>query len=206
MTRPALAGVVLAAGRARRFGAPKVELSLGGESLRRRACRLLRAAGLAPVVAVVDRPEAAGDLPSGVAWVVSPGGGSGQGESLARAVAWLSRQVGAAGVEGLVVALADQPLAGEAVQAVVRLWHGSGAPAAALSQGGVVRPPVVLGRRLWPELEGLSGDEGARPLLARLGRRLRVAELAGDWALDVDRPPDWTAVRERWARREGARG
>ena len=54
--------------------------------------------------------------------------------------------------------------------------------------------PVIIPQRLFPALEGLRGDEGARSVLKR--EDVRLTALPGRRALtDLDTPEDWAAWR-----------
>jgi nicotine blue oxidoreductase len=133
--------VVLAAGAATRFGAPKQRLLLPAvrEGL----------SGLDQVV-VVSGAHALEDA------VPCPDWERGPGASLRCGLAAL-----APGTEAAVVVLADGPeLAPAAVERVVAAWRESGAPLVAASYGGVRGHPVVVGRALWGDVP----DEGLRAL------------------------------------------
>jgi nicotine blue oxidoreductase len=133
--------VVLAAGAATRFGAPKQRLLLPAvrEGL----------SGLDQVVVVSGAHALEGAVPC-------PHWERGPGASLRCGLAAL-----APGTEAAVVVLADGPdLAPAAVERVVAAWRESGAPLVAASYGGVRGHPVVVGRALWGDVP----DEGLRAL------------------------------------------
>jgi molybdenum cofactor cytidylyltransferase len=52
--------------------------------------------------------------------------------------------------------------------------------------------PVLLGRSLYPAIETLSGDVGARELLARAA--VRVVDCGSEAVLDVDTPEQLRAI------------
>lgn len=54
--------------------------------------------------------------------------------------------------------------------------------------------PVFLARRVWPELEGLSGDEGARVLLSARPDWLFEVPVEGEPPVDVDTWEDYRRV------------
>ena len=74
------------------------------------------------------------------------------------------RTGGAAGPAALLVALADQPDTDAAtIAALVERWRATGADAVRPRYSGepeVPGPPVLVDRRLWPEIERLEGDAG----------------------------------------------
>jgi nicotine blue oxidoreductase len=137
--------VVLAAGAATRFGAPKQQLLLPAV--------LERLTGLDEVVVVAGAHELEGA-------VHCPDWERGPGASLRCGLAALRPEV-----EAAVVVLADGPeLAPAAIERVVAAWRESGAPVVAASYGGVRGHPLVVARSEWAGIP----DEGLRavdPLL-----------------------------------------
>lgn len=183
-----VAGLVLAAGEGRRFGAPKAAVEFDGERLVDRAVRLLHAGGCEPVVVV------AGAMPLVVddAQVVeNPQWSTGMGSSLRRGLAALPAACGA-----VVVALVDQPYIG--VEAVRRLIaaYDAGARAAVVTYHRQRRNPVLLARSTWEAVSAQARDDaGARPYLE--ANRTEVVEVFGDdtgdpW--DIDTPADLSAA------------
>jgi hypothetical protein len=67
--------------------------------------------------------------------------------------------------------------------------------------GGVPGHPVFLARSLWPELESLRGDTGARQLFAVHPEWLHEVDVEGEPAGDVDTPEDLARAEERTALR-----
>jgi CTP:molybdopterin cytidylyltransferase MocA len=76
---------------------------------------------------------------------------------------------------------------------LVDLQERSGLPAAALSFDGLLHPPVVLARALWPDLTALEGDVGCRALIRQ--RPELVATLPAEGGhkhpTDIDTPEDY---------------
>jgi nicotine blue oxidoreductase len=146
-----IAAVVLAAGAATRFGAPKQELLLP---------RVLERLAAAPVDDVV---VVAGAYPleaPGTRVVACGEWARGPGASLRCGLAALD-----ADVEAAVVCLADGPqLSPAAVERVLRAWRGGAGPVVAASYGGARGHPLVVERSAW---DGVP-DEGLRALPAIL--------------------------------------
>jgi CTP:molybdopterin cytidylyltransferase MocA len=143
-----VAGIVLAAGAATRFGGPKQAL-LVPEVVER-----LGAAELAGVLVVTGAHQVETTAPV----VHCPEWEQGPGASLRCGLAALGDAVQAA-----VVALADGPdLAPDAVRRVIDVWQESGAEVVAAAYGGTRGHPVLLARAVWPQIP----DEGARSLPA----------------------------------------
>jgi molybdenum cofactor cytidylyltransferase len=185
-----VAGAVLAAGGSSRFAAgPKQLAQLRGRSL---VSTAVAAAVEADVLAVVFVVAGATDLSAVVApeavLLDNPGWTRGIATSLAVAV----HAADVAGMDALVVGLADQPFVGpEAWRAVASADVGR--PIVAASYAGRRGNPVRLDREVWPLLP-TDGDDGARTLMR--GRPELVGEVPcpGD-AVDIDTVEDldkWT--------------
>ena len=124
---PAVAGVVLAAGRSSRMGRPKALLPVDGVPFVERAVATLREGGCDPVVAVVGPGgEAIAEAAErgGARTVVNPDSEAEQVESLARGLAAIPPGPAAA-----VVLPVDVPLAGPAVvRTLIAAFRARGAP------------------------------------------------------------------------------
>ncbi|HEY2702788.1 MAG TPA: nucleotidyltransferase family protein [Candidatus Dormibacteraeota bacterium] len=183
------AGVVLAAGASRRMGRPKQLLPLGGTTLLGTVLAAARGARLDEVVLVLGAE--AGSIGAaldtrGVRVVIAADHAEGMGASLRTGVAALGPEV-----ERVAILLGDQPRVGPAlVDAVLEHHRRSGLPAAAVSSGGVLQPPVVADRRLWPQLLGARGDSGLRALLRAAPGMVATLSVDGA-AIDVDTPDDY---------------
>ena len=99
-------------------------------------------------------------------------------------------------VDDAVVLLADRPdVDASLIDSLLGLHARSRLPAAATSVGGVLQPPVVLSRRLWPAVTQLRGDAGLRDVLR--SRPADVATLPVAPAVDVDTPDDYARLLAR---------
>lgn len=182
-------GVLLAAGRARRFGSDKLLAPLPGtdEPIAVTAARRLVAAmpdSLA-VVRDAEGPLARRLAAVGLDIVPHPDPDAGMGTSIACAVRHRSEAA------GWVVALADMPwIAPASIRAV----------ADALTQGALLAAPCHAGRRGHPvafaaahreALLALTGDRGGRGLLETQARQLVTVTVQDPGVLrDVDTPFD----------------
>jgi len=150
------AGLLLAAGDARRFGGPKQLAALDGRPLVEHALAAL--ADLDRVVVVLgaraDAIRAGAEL-APAELVVCPDWAEGMGASLRCGLAAL------AGAGEVVIALADQPFITRAVVARVRATPG---PAARAVYHGAPGHPVVIRRPLLARAAELRGDAGFRDL------------------------------------------
>jgi CTP:molybdopterin cytidylyltransferase MocA len=142
-----IAAVVLAAGAATRFGAPKQQLLLP---------RVLARLAESPVDETVVVVGAHAIQAEGARVVECPGWEQGPGASLRRGLAALEPRV-----EAAVVCLADGPnLAPDAVRRVLKAWRAGGGDVVAASYDGARGHPLVIGRAAW----GSIPDEGLRGL------------------------------------------
>lgn len=164
--------LVLAAGRARRFGSDKRQACLpDGRSLLQAVLQTqLEACG---EVRVLLRPDDAWGqalcAQMGVAWQAVPDADLGMGHTLAAGLRALVADCAsgqrANRFDAALVVLADMPaVQPDTVRALVEAFHRTGRPAWPWHAG---RPghPRLLPRASWPALLDLSGDEGARQRL-----------------------------------------
>jgi molybdenum cofactor cytidylyltransferase len=183
-----IVGLLLAAGSATRFGSDKLRHELPhGVSLAVQAARHLKTA--VPRIVAVVRPGADATAQAlgaeGCEIVVCERAAEGMGASLACA----ARAAGAA--DGYLVALADMPFVRPSSIAAVRDALAAGALIAAPYFRARRGHPVGIAGSLRAELERLSGDEGARKILAARENEL-VKVPVGDPGVvrDIDRPED----------------
>ena len=169
--------VVLAAGRATRFGGGKLDAMLAGKRVGQWVLDALEAAGLAPGVVVTGPDAPAFAANSGWPLVTNPDPHAGLGTSLA---------IAAHQTEGpLLVALADMPLVPTSHFAALLQYRF----AATAWSGGKSGVPALFPAALLPKLRNLSGDQGAGPLLTATPD-LALIEAPDDALLDIDRPED----------------
>jgi molybdenum cofactor cytidylyltransferase len=181
-------GVVLAAGGSTRMGRPKQLAELDGRPL---LAHVLAAVDDAPVDRVVvalggaadevlDRVELGRAEP-----LVVEGWAAGMGHVLASALARAGGDW-----EAVVVLLGDQPLVpGRAVARVVEAWRAGAGPMVTATYDGRPGHPKLFDRRLLPDLLRLTGDTGARDLLAAHPdrvHRVEVGDLGSDADIDVE--------------------
>lgn len=185
-----LAGIVLAAGSARRFGSDKLSARFRGEPLLHHAIRAARAAPVERVIVVCPPSLAVDD------WSGSPPVETVLVTSDALSTS-LKAGIAAAGeADGAFVFLGDMPLiphelAGRLAGALDDRF------AAVPRHAGKNGHPVLLSHRAFAEIAKLTGDEGAGKLLKA---RSDVAFV--DWPtdtilLDVDRTEDIARLEHR---------
>jgi molybdenum cofactor cytidylyltransferase len=186
-------GVLLAAGYSKRFGSNKLLESLpaggpdAGTPIALASARHLLDALPRSLAVLRPRAQRLGKLlrDAGCSTVICRNAAEGMGVSLAAGVR------AAADADGWVVALADMPfIRTESIRAVAGALE-RGAPLAAPSFRGERGHPVGFARAFYEELASLSGDSGARELLARHRDRLTLCEVDDPGVIrDIDERSD----------------
>src|SRR5207245_3456759 len=191
---PRVAGVVLAAGAARRMGRNKRLLELGGEPLVRRAARRALEAGLSPVVMVLGheaerlRVELAG-LPCDCA--INPDYTGATSGSLHLGLERLP-----ADVEAVVVLLADMVLVTrQMLEGLVAAARRSAAPLFVSRYGDVTAPPLLFRRSLFGELMAWTGEGCGKAVVQRHKAEAVYLDWPSAALTDVDTPEDFTAAQ-----------
>jgi molybdenum cofactor cytidylyltransferase len=197
-----IAAIVLAAGRASRYRAAggveptKLIAGYGGEPLVCWAARAALASRARPVVVVTGhaRVEVEAALAGlDLHFVHNPDFAAGLATSLRAGVAALP-----AYAAGALVMLGDMPDASAATaDALISAFAAKPEALAAVAlYRGRRGNPVLIGRGLFGEVAGLSGDEGARGLLQDLAaERIATVEVAeAGVTRDVDRPEDFLSA------------
>lgn len=180
-------GLMLAAGRSRRFGSDKRQAALGaGQTLL--GASLMAAQQALPELWLVlrddDEPQGLG-LNADVHRVFSQAAAQGMGHSLADGVAALTAQTSA---DAVAILLGDMPWILPAT--ITQLAAQADAEHIVVpTYNGEPGHPVIFGRQFWPALLGLEGDTGARSvLLANAHAVRRVAVADAGVVRDVDTP------------------
>lgn len=182
-------GLMLAAGRARRFGADKRRARLAdGRSLLEASLANAAAAAFAELVLVVRGDDELADLalPTALRVVRAPLADRGLGASLAAGVAALGGHPAAA----LAVLLGDMPWIDPATYARL-IDEAQPERIVQPRHAGRAGHPVLFGNAFWPALCALDGDTGARGLIQRHPEAHRLIEVNDPGVLlDIDRPAD----------------
>lgn len=202
-----VAGIYMAAGSSRRMGEAKLNLELEpGMPLGAAALRALAASGAEPLIVVVREENS---LP----WLHA------MRESLERrpliavcteAHLGMSHSlrcgVGAAlaaGADAALIVLGDQPFVGAPLLRGLaeRYREGGGLDYVASGNGGTAMPPAVIGRSMFPAVERLEGDKGARGLFQNPDFHGEIVEMSErEVFLDADTKEDLEEIRLHWAR------
>lgn len=203
MSRDALTLVVLAAGAARRFGSDKLLAPADGRPLL--AATLGRAASsIDPertIVAIGPDQRRRGVVAkvAGAEVLVVPDAGRGMRWTLHAALAAVP-----ADASGALVALADDPLALDALDGVVTAARSAPDRVVAVRRSPFLPHPVYLPRSAFPPEPVGEDDEGLRALVDAPGTAW--VEDHGPRPVDVDEPADLALVRLALRRTAPARG
>lgn len=183
-----IAGILLAAGGARRFGSQKLVALFDGAPIVSQAARALRSATDDLIVVVGSESDAVRRALREVnAHVVeNPGWSIGLSTSIKGGVEAVSDDCAA-----VVFAVGDQPQLDPAVvRAVIDRWRATKKPIVSASYRGVRAHPVLFARSCFPALCELQGDAGARLLIERSGDDVSYVEIDAPLPPDVDTPDD----------------
>jgi molybdenum cofactor cytidylyltransferase len=187
--------VVLAAGKSSRLGRPKQLLSFDGSSLVQHAVSVALAAGVGPVLVVTgaNRDLVEAELRDlDVQTSFNPDWEEGMGASIRHGVeAALDVRQDA---DGLIFMVCDQPyITADLLQHLLETQHETGRKIVASEYGGVRGTPALYHASLFEELKTLSGDKGARPVLARHESDIATVPF-GSGATDIDTETDYEHV------------
>ena len=182
-----VAALVLAAGQARRFGAPKLLAPLQGQPLIWHTVQRVLEASVGEVIVVSggaheQLADALGGLP--VRIVRNPRFEEGLSTSLKVGIT-------AAGQTAVLVALGDQPtVPTHVIRDLVRVYRATGKPIVCPRYNGEIGNPVVLSPAVFPELLQLRGDRGARRVVERDASRVSEVPFKFEMPKDIDTPGD----------------
>lgn len=192
MSGPDAVGLLLGAGAASRFGAPKQIAAFRGAPLISWPLAALHAGGLERVLVVLGchHEQVAAAIP-GAETILAADWAEGLSASLRAGVA-AAEALGAARV---VVALADQPLLHPHAVARVLAQSRAGTAIVRADYGDAAGHPTALARATFAAVAQLRGDAGARRLTGFALRDVPCAGLGS--AADIDTPADlarWSAA------------
>jgi CTP:molybdopterin cytidylyltransferase MocA len=183
--------IVLAAGASSRLGQSKQLVAVDGRPLVVRAAEAALAGGLWPVVVVVGAnaapvKDAVARLPLLV--VENAAWSEGMASSLRTGIGILGQF--SRTMDGTLIAVCDQPAFTSVVVGRLRGEQAaSGRGIAAARYAGRVGVPALFRRDYFAALARLTGDQGARAIIAEAGADVVAVELP-ELALDLDTPAD----------------
>ena len=184
-----IAALVLAAGRSTRMGSHKLLEVLGDRPLIRHCVDAALASNARPIFVVTGHNEGAIRAilsSSDASFVSNPDFAEGLSSSLKAGVRALPSSIDAA-----IILLGDMPLVTHDLMNQMIEFFNASPHALALvpTYQGQWGNPVLLSRKLFPEIEKLSGDVGARKLLQSHHRDVIEMPVTSDDVLfDLDTP------------------
>ncbi len=190
MSKPRIAGIVLAAGASSRMGRNKMLLQVDGVPMVRRAVQQATDAGLAPVVVVVGHEEplvrAALDGLDCLFAVNAEYTGP-TSTSLHAGLLALD-----ADVTAVVILLGDMVRVTTAMlRALTDAARERGAPLAVSRYGDVLAPPLLFQRVLWDELLAWHGEGCGKAVVKRHQPEATIIDWPESALRDVDTPDDY---------------
>ncbi|MGH9356343.1 MAG: nucleotidyltransferase family protein [Terriglobia bacterium] len=194
-----IAGLVLAAGESSRMGRDKALLKYRGKTFLEAIVANLQQAGVPRIIVVLGHHaveiQRQIDL-SGVEWVVNPAYRLGQTTSLQAGL----RIVAGAGVDGVMLCLADHPAAGaEVMRGLIEQFKETNGPVVIPVYQGTRGHPVMIGCTLFPELMALGVDDGANSVIRKHQATTRWLEVQDPGiTFDVDNPEDYRRLNDRF--------
>ena len=198
-----IAGLLLAAGGATRFGSQKLLAPLAdGVPLVRHTAMTLRY-GVDTMVIVVgseadDVTQVLNDVDAVI--VRNDVWAEGLSTSVQAGVRALPTEAAAA-----IVALGDQPFVDPGViHTIVKQWKATGVPIVSARYAGTRGHPVLFDRTIFEELLQVTGDTGARGVIDREAARVAYVDVNAPMPADVDTPADLARLERDRARAAGA--
>jgi len=196
-----VAGVILGAGSSSRFGEVKQLLSFRETTLLGQVVENASGSLLDEVVVVLghgaDEIQKALRL-EGVRVVMNEAHAQGQSTSLRAGLSTVSK-----GTEGVMFILGDQPLVGpDVMNALIDGYCRTRAHIVLPTHRGRRGNPVVIDRMLFPRVESLTGDVGARVLFEEYAEAIEEIEVEDDSIhFDLDTWEDYQELLDREGRR-----
>lgn len=183
-----IVAIVLAAGKSERFGRTKLLADLNGKPLLQYSLAAAQEACSGHVCLVVghdaDNVVAAASGAHDTV-VVNASYARGMGSSIAAGV-----RACAVDADAILLLLADQPLiTGEYLRQLTRTWSGCDSEIVASSFDTVRSPPILFPQKSFNALQNLSGDQGARSILASEEFTVTLVSCE-DARFDIDRLAD----------------
>jgi molybdenum cofactor cytidylyltransferase len=197
---PKVAGLVLAAGLSSRMGSNKLLAPVDGKPLIRRTVEAVRAAHVDPVIVVTGHEaDAVKQALAGldVTFASNPFYEEGLSTSLRAGLKAVPE-----GADAALVLLGDMPEVGGALidRMIAAFSPEDGRAICVAASNGKRGNPVLWARRFFAEMEGVTGDTGAKHLIALNEDVVCEVETDDSVLSDIDTPDALAALRARATR------
>lgn len=184
-----VAAVILAAGRSTRMGGPnKLLADFDGKPLIRKVAETALAADIAEAIVVTGHEadkikEAISGLD--VRQIPNPGYAEGLSTSLCAGIGAVS-----SGIAGAIVVLGDMPgiISADLDRMIAEFREHDGKAIVRASHNGKRGNPVIIPRKMFPDVKMLHGDTGARHLIEAKDLPVADVEIGQAASIDVDTP------------------
>ncbi len=188
---PRIAALILAAGKSSRMGGPnKLLVEIDGKPMVARSVQAVRGSQASPLFVVVghqrDRVERALAEAGPLTFVENPDFAGGLSTSVKAGVAALPEDV-----DGVLVCLGDMPRVKSAeIDRLIEAFNPvEGRAIIVPTRNGQRGNPVIWAKRFFPALQDLTGDMGARNVIAAHPELVAEIEMRSDGVLtDLDTP------------------
>jgi molybdenum cofactor cytidylyltransferase len=183
-----IAGLLLAAGGARRFGSQKLVAMLNDAPLVRHAALALARETDELIVVVGSEAAAVTHALDGIdaCIVENEDWAQGLSTSIRRGV-----QATTPNTAAIIIALGDEPRVDSMVsRALISTWRDTARPIVVTRYAGEIGHPVLFDASVFAELLSLHGDRGARGVIQRSPDRVAYVDMTTAPPLDVDEPND----------------
>lgn len=188
---PRIAALILAAGKSSRMGGPnKLLVEIDGKPMVARSVQAVRGSQASPIVVVVghqrDRVEAALAESGPLTFVENPDFAGGLSTSVKAGVAALPEDV-----DGVLVCLGDMPrVKSSEIDRMIEAFNPvEGRAIIVPTRNGQRGNPVIWAKRFFPAMKDLTGDMGARNVIAAHPELVTEIEMRSDGVLtDLDTP------------------
>lgn len=192
MTRKKIGTIVLAAGASRRLGQAKQLLRWDDRSLIQRSIAVACASMCNQVVVVLgaNADQITREIQDlSIEIIQNPEWEIGMSSSLKLGIATLSSSV-----DAVIIMLCDQPLITPAIiNQLIQAYRNPPlfpSPIVACQHDEIIGVPALFDRSIWPALQALEGDTGARKIIQQYRNRV-ITINCPEAALDIDTADTW---------------
>lgn len=189
--------LLLAAGASTRMNGPdKLLMEIDGTSLLRRSAKAILAANITRLHVILPphspRKGALKNLPVNI--IEAKNWADGMAASIRAGMAAISPDC-----KAVIIALADMPdINANHINALIAVFSPTNQICRAQTADGVAGNPVLFGKRFFPALAQLTGDKGARDLIASAPEHLHLVPTDGQAAVtDLNTAAAWAAWQKK---------